>query len=188
MSRVRRWLPRWSHWALLALIVLGLLRWAGTGSRSGTELPPAGVPVPVLWALDGDTLLLQSGGRVRLIGVDTPETKHPDRPPEPWGAQAAAYTQSLVERRDVILEYDRERLDAYRRVLAYVWVDGRMLNQELIEQGYGRAVTGFSFRSDRQRLFREAERRAREAQRGIWSPHPPPARGEPAESFTAAHE
>jgi micrococcal nuclease len=170
--RVRRWLPRWSTWMLLGLIALGCLRYFGGSRRPAESLPPAGEPLPVLWALDGDTLYLESGHRVRLIGVDTPETKHPDRPPEPWGQAAAEFTDQQVGGRDVILTYDRERLDAYRRILAYVEVDGRLLNEELIRQGYSRAVTSFPYRSDMQRRFRNAEREAQDAGRGIWSTTP----------------
>jgi len=73
--------------------------------------------------VDGDTLLLAGGTRIRLLGVDTPETKHPDRPPEPLGFEAAAFTRSHVENRYVKLRFDRERRDRYRRVLAYVYRD-----------------------------------------------------------------
>jgi micrococcal nuclease len=146
-----------------------LVRWQLSGSQARDSLPPAGAPLRVARAIDGDTLLLESGHRIRLIGVDTPESKHPDRPPEPWGEEAARHTQERIAGRTIVLEYDRERLDPYRRVLAYVSIDGVLLNEALIHAGFSRAVTTFAYRGDMQRRFRVAEQSARDAARGIWS-------------------
>jgi len=167
---VRHTLPTWPIWLLLTLAVLVVLRSGGVSPRSpSVDLPPSNQVVQVRRAVDGDTLLLESGQRIRLIGVDTPETRHPDRPAEPWGAEASAFTAAKVARGEVRLQYDRERLDPYRRILAYVYVDGELLNEELIRAGLSPAVTSFPFRSDLQRRFRNAEQEARSAQRGIWS-------------------
>jgi micrococcal nuclease len=119
--------------------------------------------------VDGDTLLLDDGARVRLLGVDTPETKHPDRPVEPFGPEAAEFTRSHVERRHVTLEFDRERRDQYRRVLAYVYLGDWFLNEELIRAGYSRAETRFPYRQSMKRRFLAAEKQARTARRGIWA-------------------
>jgi micrococcal nuclease len=159
---------------LLLMLALGGIRYLAGPNRPPDQLLPAGQPLRVQRAVDGDTLLLAEGVRVRLIGVDTPETKHPERPAEPWGEAAAEFTQSRVAGREIVLEYDRERVDVYRRVLAYVYVDGRMLNEDLIRAGLSRAVTSFPYRGDLQRRFRAAERDAQQAGRGIWST--PPAR------------
>jgi endonuclease YncB( thermonuclease family) len=119
--------------------------------------------------VDGDTLLLAGGTRVRLIGVDTPELARDGRPDEPLAREASDFTRREVEGRDVTLEFDRDRRDRYHRVLAYVYVDGRMLNEELIRAGYSRAETRFSYRSDRKRRFQDAEAEAREHRRGLWA-------------------
>jgi micrococcal nuclease len=94
----------------------------------------------VSFVIDGDTLLLDDGSRVRLIGVDTPETHDRTRRPELWGAEADAFTRAIVERGGgrVRLQFDDERLDKYQRYLAYVWIDGKLLNEELIRAGLGR--------------------------------------------------
>lgn len=157
----------------IALATLVLVRWNFGRSGVVASLPPSDVPVAVARAIDGDTLLLATGHRVRLIGVDTPETKHPDRPAEPWGFEAAAFTQERVAGRDVILQFDRERIDLYRRVLAFVYVDGDLLNESLIRTGLSRAITSFPYRTDLQRRFRNAEEEARAAGRGIWTPVEP---------------
>ncbi len=115
-------------------------------------------------------MLLENKVRVRLLGVNTPETKAEDRPIEPWGPEASEFTKKMVSGKLVTLEYDRERLDDYGRTLAYVYVDGRMLNEAIIEAGFSAAVTRHPYRSDRKKLFEEAEARAKAKQIGIWTP------------------
>ena len=84
--------------------------------------------------VDGDTIVLNNGERVRLIGVDTPETKHPRKPVEYFG-------------KEVRLEYDWQKRDKYGRLLAYVYLmDGTLLNAEIVKQGYGHAFTKFPFK------------------------------------------
>ncbi len=166
--RLRRW-PT-ASWLLVALVVgLGCLRWL-TPSTLPVEEVFAGTPLDVSRVIDGDTLLLASGHRVRLIGVDTPETKHPDRPVERLGKQAFRFTQDLVGEGPVRLEFDRERRDPYRRLLAYVYLpDGRLLNEELIRAGLSEAETRFPFRADMKRRFQAAEELARTAKVGRWA-------------------
>lgn len=119
--------------------------------------------------IDGDTLLLETGERVRLIGVDTPETKHPDLPVDPLGLEAAEFVEDRVEGRTVELRFDRERYDAYERLLAYVYVDGTCLNEEIIREGYSKAITRFPFRSEQKIIFIKAETEAKQAKRRIWA-------------------
>jgi endonuclease YncB( thermonuclease family) len=122
-------------------------------------------------AIDGDTLELTSGETVRLIGVDTPETKDPRKPVQYFGKEATAFTQRLVEGKRVRLEYDQQRLDKYGRTLAYVYLeDSTFVNAEIIKQGYGFAYTRFPFKYLEQ--FRQLEQDAREAKRGLWKEQP----------------
>jgi len=115
--------------------------------------------------VDGDTLVLDGGEKVRLIGVDTPETVHPNKPVERFGKEASAFTKRMAEGKHVRLEYDQERRDRYGRTLAYVYLaDGKLLNLELICHGYGFAYTRFQF--SKMEEFRSAEREAREQERG----------------------
>ena len=163
----RRWPSAAFVWGVIAT---ALIAWRVATSRTRETLPAAGVPIRVIRAVDGDTLLLEGNYRVRLLGVNTPETKHPDRPAEPWGDEAYHFTQSQVNSRSVTLEFDRERLDSYRRVLAYVYLDdGSMLNEKLVQQGMSPAVVTFPLRSDRKRLFEQAERDAQRNGVGIWA-------------------
>ncbi|MCA9073598.1 MAG: thermonuclease family protein [Planctomycetaceae bacterium] len=166
--RLRRW-PT-ASW-LIAAVVFGLLAFRLLNSETKSlEGVFAESFVGVERVIDGDTILVESGQRVRLIGVDTPETKHPDRPVEQLGKEAFHFTQSLVGDGPVRLEFDRERRDPYRRLLAYVYLpDERLLNEQLILAGYSEAETNFPFRSDMKRRFQQAETVAREAKRGLWS-------------------
>ena len=149
-----------------------------------TLAPAPGAAQVVERVVDGDTIIVQGVGRVRLIGVDTPETVHPRRPVECFGKEASAYTKRLLHAQRVRLEYDQERTDRYGRTLAYVYLsNGTFANAEIVRQGYGHAYTRFPFRylDD----FRQYEREARQGERGLWgakcaaTPAGEPARGAP---------
>ena len=137
--------------------------------------------------VDGDTIIVHDVGRVRLIGVDTPESVDPRRPVEFFGREASAFTKRLLEGQRVRLEHDWERTDRYGRKLAYVYLpDGTFANAEIVRQGYGHAYTRFPFKYlDR---FRQLEREARQAGRGLWGAMPAAERrvGSAASSTRAA--
>jgi micrococcal nuclease len=155
------------------IVALALVAVAYLKRQAG---PPERVPVPSSSAatrlcvrvVDGDTLELDGGERVRLIGVDTPETVDPRRPVQYFGKEASAFTRRLAQGKTVRLEYDQDTRDRYNRTLAYVYLpDGTLLNAELIRQGYGHAYTRFPFRYQEQ--FLALEREAREQGRGLWA-------------------
>ncbi len=121
--------------------------------------------------VDGDTVIVAGVGSVRLIGVDTPETKHPTRAVERFGGEASAFLTRLVRSRAVRLEFDWQRTDRYGRTLAYLYLeDGTFVNAEIVRQGYGFAYTKYPFKFLEE--FRALEREAREAGRGLWAPEP----------------
>lgn len=133
-------------------------------------LAPAALDAQVVErVVDGDTIVVRGVGRVRLIGVDTPETVDPRRPVEFFGQEASAFTKRLLEGKRVRLEYDQDRTDRYGRTLAYVYLpDGTFANAEIIRRGYGHAYTRFPFRH--LGWFEQLEREAQEARRGLWNP------------------
>jgi micrococcal nuclease len=124
--------------------------------------------------IDGDTIVLERLGKVRLIGVDTPETVDPRRPVQRFGKEASDFTRHLVDGKRVRVEYDWNRKDKYKRTLAYIYLsDGTLVNEEIIRQGFGFAYTRFPFKyMDR---FRKTEREARTRERGLWAPTAPKA-------------
>jgi micrococcal nuclease len=124
----------------------------------------------VVQIIDGDTIDVEIGGqreRVRYIGINTPETKHPTRGVEPYGPEAAEANTRLVAGETVRLELDVERRDRYGRLLAYVHVGDVMVNAELVRQGYAQVAT-FPPNVKYQELFLRLQREAREAKRGLW--------------------
>ncbi|MCS6938179.1 MAG: thermonuclease family protein [Roseiflexaceae bacterium] len=144
-------------------------------SRS-PSMPTSGLERAVVRAVvDGDTLDVTLKGRtrrVRLIGVDTPETTHPSRPVECFGREAARFLTELVNGQTVLLESDPSQgdRDRYNRLLRFVWLpDGRLVNYEIIARGYGFEYT-FSVPYTYQEQFKAAQRAAREAQVGLWAP------------------
>lgn len=117
--------------------------------------------------IDGDTIVLEDGTKIRYIGVDTPETVHPTQPIEFMGKQASAYNEVLVLNKDVRLEYDVERLDKYGRTLAYVYVDDLFVNAELLRAGFAQVLT-IPPNVRYSEFFVASQQEAREAGRGLW--------------------
>lgn len=126
--------------------------------------------ITVTRVVDGDTIVLEDGQKVRLIGVDTPETVDPRKPVQFFGKEASAFTRAELEGKRVRLEYDWERTDKYGRTLAYVYLeDGTLFNAKLIASGYAHAYTKYPFKQEFMDLFRQLERDARENGRGLWA-------------------
>ncbi|MCP5467684.1 MAG: thermonuclease family protein [Deltaproteobacteria bacterium] len=121
----------------------------------------------VVHVIDGDTLLLENKEKVRLIGVDTPESVHRHKPVEYFGKEASAFTKKMVEGKNVRLSFENSLHDMYGRTLAYVFLeDGTFLNAEIIKQGYGFAYTRFPFKW--KKLFRYYEKEAQFNKKGMW--------------------
>ena len=119
--------------------------------------------------IDGDTIVVSGVGTVRLIGVDTPEMADPRKPVEYFGHEASAFTRRLAEGKTVRLEFEGTRTDRHNRTLAYVYLpDGRLLNADIIRQGYGHAYTQFPF--SKLEEFRQLQQEAMAQNRGLWAP------------------
>lgn len=128
---------------------------------------------PVAYVVDGDTIAVNMDGKeekVRLIGLDTPETKKPNSPVECFGVAASNYAHKLMDNQDVRLESDpiNTNRDRYDRLLRYVYLrDGRLVNSEIIKQGYGFAYLSFPFTKADD--FRQYQKQARESNAGLWA-------------------
>jgi micrococcal nuclease len=168
--------------------LLFLTLWSAcTGRLADPNAPPApDTVVTVDRVVDGDTIVVTGAvsidGReretVRLIGVDTPETVHPRQPVQCYGPQASAYTKARLPKGiTVTLRFDagttalRDRTPS-RRLLAYVWrTDGRHHNLELVKGGYARAAH-YPPQDDHRDAFKQAEAKAKAANKGRWGACP----------------
>lgn len=149
-----------------AFVVVVCLALAGGAIRLRLERAP-GEPARVTRVVDGDTLAMEDGETVRVLGIDTPETHHPDLAPQPFGEEAARRTAQLVLEGRIGLEMDAEPRDSYGRLLAHVWIGKRLLAEVLAEEGLGRELVIPPNTMHAARI-RAAEGRARSASRGIW--------------------
>ena len=118
--------------------------------------------------IDGDTIELSSGEKVRYIGIDTPESVKPNTPVQCFAKEAATRNRELVEGKTVRLVRDVSDRDKYGRLLRYVYAGDVFINEALVREGYARVAT---FPPDvfHANEFLAAERDAREGKRGLWA-------------------
>jgi micrococcal nuclease len=177
MARYRR--SRWREFITVAVVLLLIaFRWwsegttlnapqAGTGSGG---LKPGVYEVDRV--VDGDTLIIGSRRlRVRLQGVDSPETVKPESPVEPWGPEASDFTNQFIRNAKgfVRVEIDGEPTDQHGRHLAFLWNGDRLLNEELVRNGLARATLHYDFSERKKERLRRAQRDAKREEVGIWS-------------------
>jgi len=154
---------RWRGWCLVLLLIL-------LPAPVSSQSDPA--VVQVVRVIDGDTIqvccIARKREKVRYIGINTPETKHPTKGVEYYGKEAAKANRKLVEDKTVILTFDVEQRDRYGRLLAYVFLeDGTFVNAWLVEHGFAQVMT-VPPNVKHQELFLKIQREAREAGRGLW--------------------
>lgn len=185
----RRKSSRKAPYSIAALLVAAVIA-AGQLLLPQKSSPPpapvagdqvAGEVYRVSHVYDGDTLKLDNGERVRMIGIDTPESRDNIKLRRDvdkrrismetqlkMGKKAGAYTRALVAGQQVRLEYDVEKRDRYQRILAYVYLmDGTFVNEKIIREGYAYPLTvppNVRYADKFQQWFEEA----REQKRGLW--------------------
>ena len=160
---------------LIALVLL--TRQYATKQKSAQQESPtptvADTIVPnglvlITKVIDGDTVEIEGGARVRLIGIDTPETVDPRKPVQCFGVQASDYAKSLLTGVAVKLEKDVEDKDKYNRLLRYIYLaDGTFVNLKLVAEGYASAYP-YPPNIAHAVEFREAQAKARELKLGLW--------------------
>ncbi|MEA2461498.1 MAG: micrococcal nuclease [Actinomycetota bacterium] len=180
-----------ARWAVLISAVLAVscaapqVHLETQAPATWSEEPGGYESADVTRAVDGDTIVVQITGRtegpgageaqvggeyrVRLIGIDTPESVKPNSPVECFGHEASAATKALLEGRDVRLVKDVEETDQYDRLLRYVYFEDEMANARLVANGYASVYT-YPPNVRHADLFVQLEREAREGDRGLWSP------------------
>ncbi|MTA43823.1 MAG: hypothetical protein F2947_00750 [Actinobacteria bacterium] len=176
-SRRRR-----SAWVIACIGLMGAVLFFGSMilfvvvlsavARHGST-PYAAEPT-IINVIDGDTIDVRIGykrQRVRLLGIDTPETKDPRKPVQCFGHEASNHTAQLLPRGTIVrLEHDIEEHDIYNRLLAYVWraSDGLFINLDLVTQGYA-DILSIAPNTAHADEFRTAMTAARTAPKGLWA-------------------
>ncbi|MGA7396090.1 MAG: thermonuclease family protein [Solirubrobacterales bacterium] len=157
----------------MLLIVLAFGWWQARDQDTSSDRVPAGgsSTVEVDRVVDGDTAKVFYEGDseyVRYIGIDTPESVKPGTEVQCFGKESTAFNAEAIEGKRVKLVFDQEKRDRYDRLLAYVYVDGRLLNAEILRRGYGTTLE-ISPNTSKASQFRDLEDEARAADRGLWS-------------------
>lgn len=167
-NRLPRYVRAWPALVAMALFAaVGL--WRPFAAPDGPDLSQTGLVTTVI---DGDTIRLADGRRVRYIGIDSPEMDSPSDAARQIANRAKAFNTELVDAKEVRLEFDVEKKDRYGRTLAYVWVAGKLANAELVNAGLARAHTYGANRKHADKLT-NLEQTAKTARKGIWADTPP---------------
>lgn len=160
-----------------AILMLALSSVSGLSSlRSEAWKVPHGLQsYRVIRAIDGDTVELDGLGKVRYIGINTPETKHPSKGVEFFGPEAYEAHRRLVEGKRIKVEFDVGKKDRYGRYLVYAYVGSTFVNAYLVEAGYAQVMTippNVRYAD----LFVQLQHDAREHERGLWRQRAEPAK------------
>ena len=116
--------------------------------------------------VDGDTIKLEGGITVRLLGIDTPESVHPRKPVECYGPEASKYLKDRVLGEMVHLKFGVDKADRYGRMLAYVYMGRTDINQELVKKGYAYVYPSKDYKTIHRYLHHA--RKARGKKLGLW--------------------
>lgn len=174
---------KYGHYLILFLIFIAIFY--ASGSSIEWDQMPAVKPrvlalftqvpdgfVKVVDVLDGDTIVVLENGKeetVRLLGVDTPETRDPRRPVQCFGKEASDFTKNLLVGRAVRMELDptEANRDKYNRLLRYVYLEDKsMLNERLVYDGYAFAYEAYP--TQKLEVLKEMEAQAKKYNRGLW--------------------
>ncbi len=169
---------KWYAWITAVLLLVALIN--SRGSEWSLDLPESAFPIPevptqqteifrVVHVVDGDTFEIESGEKVRLIGIDTPETVKPNSPVECYGKESSDHLKQLIEGKSVRLEKDKTDRDRYARLLRYVYLGDQFVNESLVREGYAKSI---AYKPDitKQSLLDQAEQLAKDEKIGRWNP------------------
>ncbi|PJN64546.1 SPBc2 prophage-derived endonuclease YokF precursor [Paenibacillus sp. GM1FR] len=138
----------------------------------GTQNNHNRFPATLVEVTDGDTLKVTVEGKeekVRLLLIDTPESVHPEKEEQPFAKDASNFVKKQVAKGNMELELDVSERDKYGRLLAYVWIDNKMLNEQLLEYGLARVAYIYPPNTKYVDQFEEIQKQARVKAKGIWS-------------------
>ena len=167
--------------ALIIYFTGGDLSFFDNGENNGNNLNNDFVQATVSRVVDGDTMSVIVGNeerRVRFLGVDTPETVHPNKPVQYYGKEASQFTKNSLTGKRVWLEYDKNPTDRYNRHLAYIWTSKpnqinestmreNMFNAKLLLDGYAKVMM-IKPNTKYKELFEKFQNEAKSSKRGLW--------------------
>ncbi|EUJ16519.1 thermonuclease family protein [Listeria aquatica] len=144
-------------------------------AKTTIQMPENVVPVKLDHVVDGDTVAITFEGdptvkKVRLLLMDTPESVKPGTPAQPFAKEASNYMKKLVSGAKLTLEYDQGgATDKYGRVLAYLYADGKNVNELMIYEGYARVAYIYKPNTRYLKEFNRVQTEAKKEKRNIWS-------------------
>ena len=154
----------------LIFYVIVLFLFSCSGKKKNFHLNEK-INYKVVRIVDGDTYVLEddSGtkGKIRIIGADTPETKHPKKGKEPFGLEATEFAKRHLSNKIVQLTFEKGKKDRYKRILAHVYIEGMHFNKMLIDSGMARTkfyAPNFDFKE----IFETSQKIAKQNKVGIW--------------------
>ncbi|MBR0315366.1 MAG: thermonuclease family protein [Synergistaceae bacterium] len=167
--------------ALIIYFTGGDLSFFDNGENNGNNLNNDFVQATVSRVVDGDTMSVIVGNeerRVRFLGVDTPETVHPNKPVQYYGKEASQFTKNSLTGKRIWLEYDKNPTDRYNRHLAYIWTSKpnqinestmreNMFNARLLLDGYAKVMM-IKPNTKYKELFEKFQNEAKSSKRGLW--------------------
>ncbi|SFX20460.1 micrococcal nuclease [Thermoactinomyces sp. DSM 45891] len=160
---------------IMILSILSLLIFTGCStitSKSTENMPSEKIPLSSVSVIDGDTIQARVKGKVeniRLLLIDTPETNHPNLPKQPLAEEAKHFTQLQIKKAQRIeLEYDQSKRDKYGRLLAYIYVDEKCLQEALLRNGLARVAYVYEPNIRYESEFRSIQKEAQKKRAGVW--------------------
>lgn len=178
MKRIKTLFRKVYFYTPLVLFLASLLSFGYTKYNPEKKIADDRYPAIVVKVVDGDTydisfthsvpLECEKKERIRLIGVDTPETKHPRKKEEFYGKQASQFSYEALINKNIEIRFDKNKRDKYGRLLCYVYYKNILFNEYLIEKGFAKYYPYFPFDSGKMKLFKESESRAKRNNKGIW--------------------
>jgi micrococcal nuclease len=158
---------------ILLFVLLGIVSVLALSYKNGLQEHRSIVTARVIRVIDGDTFKADIDGKsetVRMLLIDTPETKHPTKGTQPFGPEASQYTKQVLEHQLVQLERDLgDARDKYGRLLYYVYVDGKSVQELLLERGLARVAYIYAPNVKYVDSYRKIQTKAQKAGIGIWS-------------------
>ena len=155
---------------VLALLLIFRTHFSDQSADAGPGDDWVEQQVKVIHVLDGDTIEVADGRRIRLLGIDAPEAGFDGSAPQFWSQQSTDWLTDQIAGDQVTLKIGRSEFDRYGRTLAWIYTsDGRLVNAESMRFGMSRLLPEFGLPASLEYTLRQAEAEARVLQRGVWS-------------------